>query len=54
MIVKEGSSLTIINEMMNFIKTIVLKTTTFKKQTLKKMIVFKNDRFVFDFSASFS
>ena len=32
-IVNEGPSLTIVNETTNFIKTIVLKTTIFKKRT---------------------
>ena len=39
MIVNEGSSLTIVNETTNFIKTIVLKRTIFKKRTFKKTIV---------------
>ena len=47
-IVNEGSSLTIVNKQA-FWKTIVLKTTIFKKQTFKK-----NFHFLFDFSSSFS
>ena len=50
-IVNEGSSLTIVNETTNFIK----KNDHFSKLTFKKKtIIFKNDRFVFDFSSSFS
>ena len=47
-IINEGSSLTIVNKQA-FWKTIVLKTTIFKKQTFKK-----NFHFLFDFSSSFS
>jgi len=48
-IVNEWSSLTIVNGTTIFIKTIVLKTTNFKKRTYEK-----RSRFVFDFSSSFS
>ena len=53
-IVNEGSSSTIVIKTTIFIKTIVLKNDHFKKTTLKKTNVFENDRFVFDFSSSFS
>ena len=39
MIVKEGSSLTIVNETTIFIKTIVLKNKLFEKTIVFKMIV---------------
>ena len=61
MIVNEGPSLTIVNELSSLTDanetTIVFQNDRFKndhflKTFFKKRIVFKNDRFVFDFSSS--
>ena len=45
-VVNEGSSVVIVNETTNFIKTL-FKNASFYKPICKKTIVFKKDRFVF-------